>query len=49
MRLGMNLGIGQSGGPLGYVFEGQIERVQHRAAHRRNLGMGSAQPRFDIR
>jgi len=40
-RQGVNFEVGQPGGPLGQIVESQIERMQHRAAHGRNFGMGS--------
>jgi hypothetical protein len=45
--LGVNFGIGEACGPESQIVEGQIECVQDGAACRRDLGVGSAQPRFD--
>ena len=47
-RLGVYLGIGQALSPFGQIVEGQVESVENGAAHRRNVGVGSAQPGLDV-
>jgi len=40
----MNLGIAQTFCPSGQIIQREFKRVQHRAAHRWNIRVGSAQP-----
>jgi hypothetical protein len=44
----MNFGVCQPGGPLRNVIHREIESVKHSAARRGNVGVSSAQPRFNV-